>query len=280
MLGIDTGRLYERLAAASIDAAVRHQNLAELREILRQAVPDLSEQYTYPIDNETYRRIGERKMRSLHAFQINCVLETLPRLGPDATIVDIGDSSGAHGMYVRATAPAGSVKRYLSVNLDPVAVDKVNKRGGEAILCRAEELDHRSVHADLFVSFETIEHLLDPVRFLHDLATKGAADHILFSVPYRRASRFGGYHLRLPDSSLPQQMSPEELHIMELSPYDWSIACRLAGFRTEAVSFYRQYPGCHPLRLMAPLWRRLDFEGYICILAKRDLGFAERYTGW
>ena len=279
-LGVDTGSLFNRVAAASIDAAVKAQGLAALRADLRRVVPDISQQYTYTIDDENYHRIGERKMRSLHAFQIKCVLDALPGLGPGATIVDIGDSSGAHGMYVKAVAPEGAVNRYISVNLDPVAVDKVNKGGGEAILCRAEELNHQSVHADLFVSFETIEHLLDPVRFLHDLATKGAADQILFSVPYRRSSQFGGYHLRLPDSNLPQRVTPEELHVMELSPEDWTIACRLAGFRAMSVQIYRQYPKWHPIWFMAPIWRRLDFEGYVCIRAKKDLEFADRYSGW
>ena len=279
-LGVDAGSLFNRVAAASIDAAVKAQGLAALQANLRRVVPDLSQQYTYTIDEESYKQFGERKMRGLHAFQVKCVLDALSGLGSGITIVDIGDSSGAHGMYVKAVAREGTIDRYISVNLDSVAVDKVNKNGGEAILCRAEELDHQSVNADLFVSFETIEHLLDPVRFLHDLATKGAAEQILFSVPYRRSSRFGGYHLRLQDSKLPPRITPEELHVMELSPEDWSIACRLAGFRTMSVQIYRQYPKWHPLWFMMPIWRCLDFEGYICILAKKDMAFANRYSGW
>ena len=62
--------------------------------------------------------------------------------GGGLTLVDIGDSSGQHGEYIRALAPAGKVGRFVSVNLDPVAVEKVRARGGDAILCRAEEHPH------------------------------------------------------------------------------------------------------------------------------------------
>jgi len=40
-LGVDTGSLFNRVAAASIDAAVKAQGLAALRADLRRVVPDI-----------------------------------------------------------------------------------------------------------------------------------------------------------------------------------------------------------------------------------------------
>ena len=38
----------------------------------------------------------------------------------------------------------------------------------------------------------------------------------------------------------------------------------LAGYRTEFCRVYRQYPR-FDLRAMAPVWRNIDFEGFICL---------------
>ena len=121
------------------------------------------------------------------------------------TIVDIGDSSGNHSAYVHALTPDQKVKKIVSVNLDPTAIEKVRAKGFEAIQCRAEELDLENINPDLFVSFETVEHLPDPLRFLHSLAERGGADHLLISVPYQRKSRFGGHHLRQQDDQMPEK---------------------------------------------------------------------------
>jgi len=128
------------------------------------------------------------------------------------------------------------------VNLDPVAVQKVRDRGQEAILSPAEELDPTADAVDLYASFETLEHFSDPLRFLHRLAVDGHADTMVFTVPYRRASRFGGWELDVPEAELPEEMSPEDVHIFELSPRDWSRLARLAGWRVVHQSIYRQYP--------------------------------------
>ncbi len=132
----------------------------------------------------------------------------------------------------------------------------------------------------MFMSFEMVEHLSDPVRFLHDLADKGSAEYLLFSVPYSATSRFGGHHLRQSEETMQASMTPEEVHIYEFSPTDWELMTRFAGYKTVWRRTYWQYPRRHPLRLTAPLWRKLDFEGFITLLLKRDLSVANRYTGW
>ncbi len=277
--GVDTTKLYQAISAASVEAAAREQGLTGLREKLRQVVPDSSDQYTAAFDPIDFKRYWEPKMRGLHAFQVLCVLDALKTVpGEGVTIADVGDSSGNHAAYIKALAPQGKVGRFVSVNLDPVAVEKVKAKGGEAVLCRAEELSGQDIKPDLFLSFEMLEHLTDPIRFLNSLSETSDAP-LLISVPYRRDSRFGGEVLRVAHGSS-GPLSPESLHIFELCPEDWKLLAQFAGYRCQVARIYRQYPLYHPLRIMAPLWRKLDFEGFLVLHLTPDRSVANRYTGW
>ncbi len=280
-MGLDTRALYQRLSAASIRAALAEQGLSDLAARLETLIPDLSDQYTGGFDPVEYRRYWQVKMRGLHAWQVSMMLAAVRHLGrPGLVLADIGDSSGNHGRYLTALAPAGSVARVVSVNLDPVAVDKVKAKGGDSVLCRAEEMDLAGIRPDLFMTFEMVEHLTDPVRFLHRLAEAGSADHLLMTVPWRRHSRFGGVDLRYPDDRMPQRWTAEELHIYEFNPADWLLLARLAGWKPVFTRCYRQYPLRSPLVLTQPLWQRLDFEGFWGVLLERDLSVARRYADW
>ena len=280
-LGLDAGAVYQKISAWSLDAAARDQGLEGLRDKLRGIVPDLRQQFTGALDETEYRRYWERKMRGTHAFQVQAILDSLAHIGGQGLVLaDIGDSSGNHAAYVRALADPGRVSRIVSVNLDPVAIKKIRARGFEAIHCRAEELDLEDIKPDLIMIFEMIEHLTDPLRFLHGLADRGNADHVLMTVPLRRTSRFGGAHLRLDDGDMPSKMSAEEVHIYEFSKDDWLLLARFAGFRPIFTRIYRQYPRFSPARITAPLWRRLDFEGFMAVLLERDMTLAERYVDW
>jgi len=278
---VDTTRLYQSLSAASIRAALREQKLDTLAAELRRVVPDLADQYSHGFDQAEYERYWEIKMRGLHAFQIRLALDALKRMkNVDLILADIGDSSGNHAAYIRALAQPGKVAKTISVNLDPLAIEKVRAKGGEAIHSRAEELDLKGISPDLILSFETIEHLTDPVRFLHSLATKSNAEHLLMTVPYRRVSRFGGEFIRLPDATMPVRLTAEDVHMFELSPDDWTLLARFAGFRTVFSGIYLQYPRFHPLRLTGRLWRKLDFEGFFGMFLVRDLSLTNRYADW
>ncbi len=280
--GLDSRRLYQTLSSNSIKAALRAQGLAPLVDQLRKIVPDLSEQYTDGPNASEFESYWDIKIRGLHAFQISAALEALGRLPGDGhVIVDVGDSSGTHGTYLRNLAEPNKISRVISVNLDPAAVDRITQRGGDALLSCAESLKlPDGTQPSLFLSFETLEHMTDPLRFLHQLATEGSADHLLFTVPLQRRSRFGGHHLRAPiNPNTP--FTPESLHIYEFSPADWALLAQFAGFRPIFIKFYRQYPKWpHPLVVMSPVWRHLDFEGFIAIFATRDLTLASHYTGW
>ena len=270
-----------RLARASLDAASREAGTAEMRERLRALKPDIQDQYTSHFNVDSYRAFWEPKMRSLHAFQVKAVLDAIDAIGKDNLfIADIGDSSGSHAEYIKALAKPGQISHFVSVNLDPVAIEKVRRKGGEAILCRAEKLDLNGFRPNLFLSFQMVEHVLNPIGFIHGLATEGAADHLVISVPYVQHSRFGGRELRGNEANLPETMNAEGLHIFELSPIDWSRLFLFAGFRTIWTRVFTQYPSKGLLRVTAPVWRKADFDGFAVFFLRRDLSVAHRYVDW
>jgi hypothetical protein len=280
-LGIDTRAAYQNLSAASLRAALKEQGLEGLVGKLRRIVPDISDQYTTRTDPVEFTRYWEVKTRGLHAFQVQAMLDGVQAVGRTGLVlVDIGDSSGTHGAYLRALAKPGQVDRFIGVNLDQLAVDRIKSKGGEAILCRAEELTLAGIRPDLFLSFETLEHLFDPIRFLNKLARSGSAEWLLFTVPWARVSRFGGTHLRQSMPSARQRFSAEQVHVWELSPEDWGLLAHFSGWKPVWTRIYRQYPRFSLLRVAQPLWSRLDHEGFIGLLCRRDLGLADSYADW
>jgi SAM-dependent methyltransferase len=280
-LGVDTTAAYQRFSARSIQRALREQGLSDLCDRLREIVPDTSDQYSVGFERADFERYWEIKMRGLHAFQTSCALQAIDLLGRrDLTVVDLGDSSGNHAAYIRALAPEGTVRRVVSVNMDETAIRKIRDKGGEAIHARVEDLKFDGLAPDLMISFETLEHILNPVGFLHNLATSETARHFVLSVPYRRASRFGGNLIRRSMDELAVNITPEETHIFELSPDDWRLLARFAGYKPVFSRVYLQYPTRSILRLSAPIWRKLDFEGFLVLFLERDLTLSDRYTGW
>jgi hypothetical protein len=163
-------RLLEWMQSASIRSAAREQHLDRLTQRLAEIVPDLTSQYTtFSVDNEFL----QVKVRSLHAFQINLLIKAINYIPPKESIyvVGIGDSSGTHLIYLDSILK-NDVKftscnlKYLSVKLDPIAVDKIASKGIKAILCRAEDLyKNYKIKSDLIFSFEMLEHFYDPVFF-------------------------------------------------------------------------------------------------------------------
>ncbi len=265
-------RVKERLLLASLRAAAREQGLASICEKLEQVNPDLRRQYTsFEVDSPYL----EAKVRAQHAFQISLALPEI-QAAPGAVVVDIGDSSGAHAAYLKALdGTAGA--RYLSVNLDPIAVEKVKARGQEAVLARAEELDKQGITADIFLSFETMEHLSDPVSFLHALSSKTRCKRLVLTVPYVRRSRVGFQHIR---NRLKAPVSAEKVHIFELCPEDLRLLFQHAGWKVEREAIYLQYPRWSWLRLTRWAWRRWDFEGFYGAVLSRETSWSSLYTDW
>lgn len=279
--GIDTRRLFHALARRSLAAAVAERGLKDLVGRLRAAVPDIADQFSRDLGIGNDAAFAELKRRGLHAFQTSLALDAIRRVGRSNVVVaDIGDSSGNHGRYLQALAPSEGSLRVISVNLDPVAVDKIRRKGGEAILARAEDFDIGDQQPDVFLCFELLEHLTDPVRFLRKLALRFPDSLVVASVPYRRDSRFGGWHLRQPVDAFAPRLTAEETHIFELSPDDWSLLARFAGFGVMTRDIYLQYPRFSPWRLTMPMWRRMDFEGFCGFILAVDRTLHDRYVDW
>jgi len=278
--GVDYRALYQHIFAHSLRSAIREQGLWSLLEECRCIVPDISDQNSWSNETSEYRRYAEIKMRGMHVFQVRCALDAIELIGrPGLHIIDLGDSSGNHTKYLKHLTAQRQIERVISINLDPVAVEKIKSKGGEAILCRAEELDLRNLKADLFMSFEMVEHLMDPARFLYKLASANSAEYFLMTVPYCRRSRVGIRHLRL-DSSLPEKLTADDVHMFELAPEDWNLLALFSGWRPLFTRTYWQYPRYSPLRVTRSLWRTLDYEGFWGVLWRRDLSIAKCYVDW
>ncbi len=272
--------LLERLQLASVRGAAREQKLGYLSERLRVIVPELLNQYsTFQIDTE----LKELSTRVLHAFQINLVLKAIELIFNNQSafmIVDIGDSSGTHLTYLKNllkdSPQYGSCEfKYLSVNLDQVAIEKIRQKGIDAILCRAEDLyEKHKISANLLLSFEMLEHLYDPICFLDNISKKSECDLFVLTVPYLAQSRVGLHHLRKQQN---RKVFPENTHIFELSPGDWKLIFQHSGWMVVEEQIYRQYPLWSPWVLMKPIWKRLDFEGFYGVILRIDRTWAANY---
>jgi hypothetical protein len=254
-----------------------------LKSELVRIVPDISRQYTtftIPPDDVYLHE----NFRALHAFQVSLALDAIARWrashpGQSPMLVDIGDSAGTHLTYLKTLLDRQGVQaRTLSVNLDPVAVEKIRARGLEAIQCRAEALAKVPgvPRADVFLLYETLEHLLDPISFLHSMAGTECR-YMVITVPYVQRSRVALEHLR---RGTREPVSAEDTHIFELSPSDWNLVFQFAGWRLVASDTYVQYPRRGVLSLARFVLRTYTFEGFYGVILERDPQRADQYLSW
>ena len=263
-------RAKEGLFLRSLLAAGREQKLMSLAKKLA-ALGGVEEQYTTNKIDTDYLRW---KVLLQNAFQIDLAGPEMPKDG--GLVADIGDSSGRHLAALKALIP-GVRARFLSVNLDPVAVEKARSRGIEAVESRAEDLAARGLSADVFLLFEILEHLPDPFNFMHDLAMKSSCRSLVVTVPYVRRSRLGLHHIRM---NMREKFGAERVHLLELSPEDWRLLFLHTGWRVRSERTYLQYPRFGPLRATAAAWRRYDFEGFYGAVLERDDRWSSLYESW
>jgi SAM-dependent methyltransferase len=275
-----SGRALEGLRTRSLGAAARAQGLTALAGELERIVPDIANQYSdSPVDTPYLRAA----VRGLHAFQTRLGLRAVREAaaaapGRTITVVDIGDSAGTHLRYL--TALADVPLRTIGVNLDEAAVERIREAGVEGLAVRAEELPDHGVDADVFLSFETFEHLHDPFRTLRELSYRTRCVRFAFTVPLVRASRLGLHHLRGGDA-VPH--GAEDTHVLELSPGDWELAFRHTGWRALDLQEYLQYPprtGVALRRLWAATTRFGTHEGFVGALLERDHSWSDLYRDW
>jgi hypothetical protein len=262
----------------SLKKAILAQNLSKLLKTISEIVPDISNQYTtLKVEGEYL----ELKVRGLHAFQISLVNNSIIRLGKgtdEITIVDIGDSSGIHLTYLKTLYKNISA---LSVNLDPVAVQKIKEKGLVAIESRAELLHKHpgfSESVDIFLSFEMLEHLLNPIEFLHQMSTQSQCQYFVITVPYLVNSRIGLHQIRNIKNT--SDFNAERTHIFELSSSDWDLLFRFSGWNIVYSQKYTQYPKQFPGNLLKHLWKKIDFEGFYGVILQRDDSISSKYKDW
>jgi len=269
------GEIKYNILVASIRAAVKEQGLENKYKSLSEIVPDISTQYSGFEINTPYLITN---VRSMHAFQISLVERAIQclKIGGDEamTVVDIGDSAGTHLQYLQALYKG---IRALSVNIDNNAVEKIKGKGLEAIQARAEELELYSVNADIFLSFEMLEHLSDPINFLKKLSVSSQCKVFIVTVPYLKRSRIGLHHIRGRGSSM---VSAENTHVFELSPNDWKLIFMHTGWSVCYDKIYLQYPKYGLLRLTKGIWQKIDFEGFYGAVLVRDNTYSKLYKDW
>lgn len=272
----------------AVMAAAKSHGLLEMMARLEAIVPDLTNQYSHVTLDQEHLRV---LCRANHAFQMRLLLRAVDSIpNASATVVDIGDSSGTHMQYLRRLRPDREIET-ISVNLDPKAIAKIQAKGMRAVLSSAEDLDLGDKRIDLFVTFETAEHLLSPALFLYRLARSARADRLLVTVPYLPRSRVALYSLRglrrsIEDNTVNLDRMPsspvhaENEHFFELSPTDWKSLMLFCGWRPASDEVFQIAPR-HGLYSLARLyWRRVSFTGFLGIYAERDLRVAERYLDW
>ncbi len=267
------------LAIASIRSAIREQGLLALYRRLIDIVPDITHQYSnFKIDNEYIFT----KVKAQHSFQIslaNRAIELINNKGneKELKIVDIGDSAGTHLQYIKALWSKQQI-RTVSINLDNNAVQRIRQKGLEAICCRAEDIDkHFHNGANIFLSFEVIEHLMNPIRFLHNFSKNNSCKFFIITVPYLRHSRLGLHQVR---NNTKVELNAENTHILELSPDDWRLLFRFSGWQVNYDAVYLQYPRRHPLNIMKFYWKKFDFEGFYGAILTRDHSWCDLYNDW
>lgn len=264
--------LREKVLTDSLNSAAREQQLSDLAKGLEKIVPDITFQYScFNIDTPFIYK----KVRYQHAFQISLVDKIIHELDRPF-VVDIGDSCGTHLQYLNGLYHNKGIKT-LSVNLDENAVKRIRAKGLDAIHSRAEDLESYNVNADIFLCFETLEHLMDPCHFLRDLSSKTNAKYLVITVPFLRKSRVGLRYIR---NTYNKKVCAENTHIFELNPEDWKLIAKHSGWNIVEEKTYFQYPRKSLLRFTKIYWKKFDFEGFYGIVLKRDDSWSSLYQDW
>lgn len=275
--------LVYKILTISLKLSNRERGEYSLKQKLSIITPDLSEQYTtFKIDMKNHYLVNN--IRCLHSFQISLALKAIELLKDfknTINIVDIGDSSGTHLIYLDNLLAEKNIHNVqaLSVNLDPVAIEKIKAKGLNAIMSKAEELHLQSdgIRADIFLSYEMLEHLFDPISFLHNMALKSECEYFVITVPYVQRSRVA---LQFVKHQYQGEFQAENTHVFELSPEDWNTIFKFSGWEIVYSDKYTQYPKSFPLCLTKYLWQKLDFDGFYGVILQKNNTYSTRYLDW
>ena len=114
-------------------------------------------------------------IRIFHEYKIAFLRDVLGGGYIDAhSIIEIGDSDG---LVLKALG-----KRGLAINNDARCIELARRNGIEGKVGEGEGLDAADKSYDVAMTFETLEHSLDPASFLREMA-RVARDKIVLSIP-------------------------------------------------------------------------------------------------
>ena len=174
--------IYSVYKLQSLKSALKEQRLDNTFLELKKIINNYSDQYNHvKIEGEYWNY----KVRALHAFQVNFGINSINLVRKNLkkdnlTIVDIGDSSGTHSLYLKKLVKESNLK-LISVNLDTNAIKKIKEKGLEAIHSKAEELSKYNINPDLFMSYQTVEHLNSPITFLKSISQNSNCEYFTYS---------------------------------------------------------------------------------------------------
>ncbi len=272
-------RMKFKLATWSIRQALKQQGLWHRFRRLEEICPDIGDQYTHATVDTEYKKVN---VRGMHAFQVDVALRALDLWterkggkGDKLKVVDLGDSSGNHLLYLKSLRPEVPLDE-LSINVDPMAVRKIRAKGLKALVSTAEEFAYctqsMGMGVDVVMMFEVLEHLECPIAFLKGLSlNRGGL--LVVTVPFVRESGVGLWRSEVWKEEEGSAKVAEGAHIFELSPQDWQLVFAYAGWKCVYERVYYQYPRWTLRWLAGWLWKRKDYEGfYGCILEKGKSG--------
>ena len=265
-----------KLLVFSLVRARDNQGYRNLFFKLKKIVPNLKDQYTSFIVEGEYL---ETKVYIQHAFQVSLLIDAINGLTTkkqNTVLVDIGDSSGTHIIYLKDLV--GDLDA-ISVNLDADAVKRIKSKGLKAIECSAENINEHpdfKNKVDIFSSLEMLEHLENPIGFLKDMAKKAECKKFVITVPLLlRKSRIGLHQIRNWGNN--QVFNSETTHFFELCPDDWDLLFKFTGWKITKRVKYTQYPKKSLLFLFKYLWRKLDFDGFYGVILEKDDTYSSNY---
>jgi 2-polyprenyl-3-methyl-5-hydroxy-6-metoxy-1,4-benzoquinol methylase len=147
--------------------------LSRLPPDLKKMVLDEDERYHYG-DSELDEPASQNVVRSFSIDRIRFIQDSL-KDEKISTVLDIGDSNG---LFLRSLKKDG-----ISVNISDETTRYLKSKGLEVVKADIEHLPFRQGSIDLVLSFETLEHVKNPVLVLEEVE-RVCTNSCILSVPY------------------------------------------------------------------------------------------------
>lgn len=241
--------------------------------------PDFKHHYSFAVESkEVENRI--RLLVVAETFFVKKEIDKIITAQDKCTYADVGDSDGSVRLLLKKYF-GGEKLSSVGVNLQASTVEKIRKKGLDAICADALSLGDRGIHYDIVSLFETLEHLLNPIGFLNSIR-KIVNKTLVISVPFIRHSRVGLSYLSdrwFKEWPKDMKATIENTHIFELSPLDWKKIFLHTGWKVDNEWNLMMFPSNKMSRLiLEPFWRVVSFEGFWFVSLFKDNKYSSRYT--